>query len=142
MNKTIIPYIFLGGKTEEAIAFYREVLGAEPGMVLHYNQSPVHVPEQKVSPEYQNKVMHASFKIGDTEIFASDGSDPKDATTGFMLVYPIDSPSEGDRVFAALAEGGQIIMPMAETFFSPYYGMVIDRFNIGWMLMIPDGQPA
>ena len=141
MSKTITPYIFFGGNCEEAMNAYKTILNAEIGMVMHFNQSPDPVPEGMLAPGFENKVMHASFTIGGTEIFASDGCNPDDAGQGFMLHYPIDSTEEGDKIFSALAEGGEVIMPLEKTFWSPYYGMVKDRFGIGWMVSIVGEQP-
>lgn len=82
--------------------------------------------------------MHCSFRVGGTTVMASDGcSAEKGSFEGFALSLSVASEAEADRVFAALAEGGQVRMPLGNTFFSPRFGMVEDRFGVGWMIVVP-----
>ncbi|SCY32184.1 PhnB protein [Nitrosospira sp. Nl5] len=133
-------YLFFDGRCEEAIEFYRGALGAEVTMLMRFKDAPPEAPsDSKESctppPGGENKVMHASFRIGDTTLLASDGHcQGKPSFQGFSLSLIASSEAEADRLFAALAEGGQVQMPLAKTFFSPRFGMVADRFGVSWMI--------
>ena len=137
----IQPYLFFDGRCEEAIEFYRGALGAEVIMLMRFKDAPPEpkAPEPNEScmppPGAENKVMHASFRIGDTTVLASDGHcQGKPSFQGFSLSLIVASEAEADRLFAALAEGGQVQMPLGKTFFSPRFGMVADRFGVSWMI--------
>lgn len=135
---TIQPYLFFAGRADEAIAFYQKVFGAELQMILRFKDSPDPVPEGKIAQGWEDKVMHSSLKIGESIVLASDGCGPDDAGfKGFGLSYAAKDAVEADRVFAALADGGQAMMPMGKTFFSPRFGMVEDRFGVHWMVLVP-----
>lgn len=135
---TIQPYLFFGGRADEAVAFYQKALGAEPQMLLRYAQSPDPIPEGVIAPGWENKIMHLALKIGDSVILASDGHSPGDAGfKGFSLTYTAKDIAEADRVFAALAEGGSVNMPLGATFFSPRFGMASDRFGLSWIVIVP-----
>ena len=128
------PYLFYEGRCEEALAFYRGALGAEVTMLMRFKESP---DPGMVAPGTGDKVMHASFRIGETMVLASDGRcQGKPNFQGFSLSVGAPSEAEADRLFAALGEGGQVQMPMAKTFFSPRFGMVADRFGVGWMVIV------
>jgi PhnB protein len=132
------PYLFFEGRTEEAVEFYRSALGAEVTMLMRYKESPEPPPPGMVPPGSENKVMHASFRIGETEVMASDGSCAgKPSFQGISLSLTVRDEAEADRVFGALAKGGQVQMPLAKTFFSPRFGMVADRFGVSWMVIVP-----
>lgn len=142
-DQTIIqPYLFFDGKCEEAIEFYRRALGAQLNMQMRYKESP-EPPPPGCGPVDGNKIMHAQFQIGGTVIMASDGratNQPK--FEGFALSLIRDSEAEVERAFNALAEGGQVEMPLAKTFFSARFGMVVDRFGVMWMVLVrPTGDP-
>lgn len=129
-------YLFFNGRCEEAVAFYRNSLGAEEVMLVRYGESPELPPPGMVPPGMENKVMHASLRIGDSVVMAPDDCGP-DASTrfqGFSLSLTVQDAAEADRVFAALADGGQVRMPLARTFWSPRFGMLTDRFGVGWMV--------
>jgi PhnB protein len=131
----IQPYLFFDGRCEEAIAFYRKALGAEVQMLMRYKQSPDPVPAGMLPPGSENKVMHASLQIGETVVMASDGH--CSGTTnfhGFSLSITVPSAADAERVFAALADGGKVTMPLGKTFWSPCFGMLADRFGVGWMV--------
>jgi len=127
---TIQPYLYFAGRAEEAIALYQTVLGAELQMLLRFKDSPDSAPPGTIAPGWENKVMHSSLKIGESIVMASDGCG-SDATgfKGFGLSYAVKDAAEADRIFAALADGGQVKMPLGKTFFSPRFGMVEDRFG-------------
>ena len=127
-------YLFFDGRTEEAIEFYKKHLGAKVDMLMRFkeNPEPSHNP-----PNSAEKIMHAAFHIGDTQVLASDGNCAgKAAFQGFGLALSVKSEAEADKMFAALADGGQVQMPLGKTFFSPKFGMVADRFGVSWMIMV------
>jgi PhnB protein len=133
---TIRPYLFFGGRCEEAMAFYTQALGAQVEMKMLFSESPVQVPPGMLQEGFEDKVMHASFRIGDMSVMASDGCDDKSKFDGFRLALSFKSEDEVRRAFDALADGGRVDMPLAQTFWSPLYGMVTDRFGVGWMVMV------
>jgi len=130
------PYLFFDGRCEEALEFYKKTLGAEVKALLRFKDNPEPQPGM-TPPGAENKVMHANFRIGDTDLLASDGrclGQPK--FQGFSLSLWAKTEAEADKKFAALADGGQVQMPLAKTFFSPRFGMVADKFGIGWMVLV------
>ena len=137
-NKHFVqPYLFFNGSCEQAVEFYRKALGAEVEMMMRYKDSPEPPQPGMVPPGFENKIMHASFRIGATTLMASDGcAAEKTNFQGFSLSLSVPSEAEADRVFAALAEGGQVRMPLTKTFWSPRFGMVADRFGLGWMITV------
>ena len=135
-SPVIQPYLFFGGTCEEAISFYKTALGAEVEMIMKYKESPEQPPDGMLAPGYEDKVMHASFRIGATTVMASDGCGGTPSFEGFMLSLSVPSEAESDRAFNALAEGGEVRMPLGKTFWSPRFGMVIDRFGVGWMVSV------
>lgn len=133
----IHPYLFFSGRCEEALEYYQRTIGAQVEMKMRFQESPDPVPEGRLQPGFENKIMHASFRVGDMTIMASDGCDDKTSFSGFRLVLSVGSEDDANRIFNALAEGGQVDMPLTPTFWSPCYGMVTDKFNVGWMVMVP-----
>jgi PhnB protein len=132
----IQPYLFFDGRCEEAITFYRGTLGAEVTMLVRFKDSPE--PAQN-PPGTENKVMHASIRIGDSTVLVSDGHcQGKPNFQGFSLSVSVANGAEAKRVFDALADGGQVQMPLTKTFFSPSFGMVADRFGVGWMVYVAE----
>ena len=142
-NRMIQPYLFFNGSCEQAIEFYRKVLGAEVEMMMRFKESPEPPPPGTVPAGFENKIMHASFRVGQTTVLASDGcSADKADFEGFSLSLSVPNEAEADRVFNALANGGQVKMPLTKTFFSPRFGMLQDRFGIGWMISVAPSQQA
>jgi PhnB protein len=130
-------YLFFEGRTEEAIELYQKVLGAKVEMLMRYKESPDPPPPGMVPPGAENKVMHSSFRIGETVVMASDGScTGKPVFNGFSLSVTVANEGEAERVFAALGDGGKVQMPLAKTFFSPRFGMVADKFGVSWMVIV------
>jgi PhnB protein len=130
----IQPYLFFDGRCEEAIEFYRRALGAEVTMLMRFKESPD--PEMN-PPGAGDKVMHLSFRIGDTTLLASDGHcEGRPSFQGFSLSLTAPNEAEAELLFMALADGGQVQMPLAKTFFSPRFGMVADRFGVSWMIYV------
>src|SRR5882762_8451870 len=131
-NHCVQPYLFFNGSCEQALEFYRNAIGAEVEMMMRYKESPEPTPPGMVPPGFENKIMHASFRVGGTTLMASDGcSTDKPNFQGFSLSLSVASETEADRAFAALANGGKVTMPLAKTFWSPRFGMLEDRFGVG-----------
>jgi len=127
-------YLFFDGRCEEALQFYSKHLGAKVEMLMRNKESPQPPPPGMNAPG--EKVMHAAFRIGDTQLLASDGCcTGKPRFEGFALTARDDA--EAKRLFNALADGGKVNMPLAPTFFASSFGMVADRFGVGWMVMAP-----
>jgi PhnB protein len=134
----IQPYLFFEGRCEEAMMFYRDVLGAEVTQLMRYSDSPEAPPPGMLPPGSENRIMHASMRIGESVVLVSDGNcSGKPGFSGFSLTLNAANDAEAERLFAALAEGGQIRMPMAQTFFASRFGMLADRYGLGWMVIVP-----
>lgn len=131
----IQPYLFFAGNCEEAIEFYRKALGAEVDMMMRFRESPEPPPPGMVPEGWDDKVMHASFRVGGALVMASDGcgEDPQ-KFEGFSLSLTVPDGATADRMFGALADGGQVTMPLGKTFWSPRFGMLTDRFGVNWMI--------
>ena len=128
------PYVFFEGRCQEALEFYRRALGAEVMAMMRYKESP---DPGMIQPGTEDKVMHAAFKVGETTVFASDGrASGQPSFQGFALSLTVRDEREADRLFAALVDGGQVIMPLMATFFSPRFGMTSDRFGVSWMVYV------
>ena len=134
---TVQTYLFFNGRCEEALEFYQEVAGAKVEMVLRFNESPDPVQEDMIPPGFEDKIMHCSFTIGQTTVMATDHPGVVPQFGAFRLALTVPTESAADRVFNALADGGKVDMPLTKTFWSPRYGMLTDKFGIGWMVMVP-----
>jgi len=129
------PYLTFGGRCEEAIEFYRKALGAELVMQARFKDAPE--PQPGLPDCFEDKIMHATLRIGDTVLMASDGRCEGQATfEGFSLSIAVPDEPEAERVCAALGEGGLVTMPLAKTFWAPKFGMVQDRFGVSWMVSV------
>ncbi len=130
------PYLFFDGRCEDALKFYQKVLGAQVIMQMRFKDSP-EPPNAECGPVDANKIMHVSFRIGETEIMASDGNNTgKPSFQGFALSITAPTEADADRIFAQLSEGGQVTMPLTKTFFSPRFGMLADKFGVHWMILV------
>ncbi|MFY9735602.1 MAG: VOC family protein [Rhodoplanes sp.] len=129
--------MFFDGRCEEALDFYKKTLGAEVEMLMRVKDSPQPPPAGTYPPGSENKIMHSSFRINGTTVMASDGcAQGKPKFEGFSLSVDAKDETMADRVFAALADGGNVQMPLGETFFARRFGMVADRFGVGWMIIV------
>lgn len=132
----IEPYLFFQGRCEEALDFYRTVFDAEQTMLMRYRESP-EPPPMPLPPGWEDKVMHAALRIGETLLMASDGCGGEPPRfEGFSLSVEMPDAETAGRVFDVLAQHGQVQMPLGKTFFSPCFGMVTDRFGVGWMIIV------
>jgi PhnB protein len=128
------PYLDFNGRCDEALEFYKTAVGAEVATLMRWKDSP---DKSMCSAENAEKVMHSQFQIGDSTIMASDGRcTGKPNFHGVALTISANTEAEADKLFNALAEGGQVTMPLAKTFFSPKFGMVADKFGVGWMVLV------
>ncbi len=133
----IQPYLFFDGRCEEAIELYKRVLGAKVEMLMRFSDSPEPIPPGMIPAGAEGKIMHAALRIGDTLVMASDGHcDGSQKFDGFSLSITLADIAECDGVFSALVEGGQVRMPLGKTFYSPRFGMLADRFGVGWMINV------
>lgn len=135
----IQPYLFFEGRTEEALEFYQSKLNAKVEFLMRYKDNP----DPKYNPPNSGeKVMHSCFRIGDTQVMASDGNcTGKPSFQGFSLTFNAADEADAKRRFSALAEGGQVNLPLSETFFAKSFGMVADRFGLNWMVMAGPKNP-
>jgi PhnB protein len=134
----IESYLFFNGRCEEAIEFYQRALDAEVLMLMRNKESPEPPPPGTLPPGSEDKVMHATLRIGSSNLMLSDGyCDGKPAFTGFSLSLDAATEAEAERLFAALGDGGTVQVPLAKTFWSPKFGMLTDRFGVGWMVSVP-----
>ena len=130
-------YLCFDGRCEEAVAFYTKTLGAEVTMLLRFKDSPEPPQPGMVPPGAEDKVMHMSIRIGETTVLASDGrclGQPN--FQGFALSLTVPDAAEAEHLFTALADGGQVQMPLTTTFFAARFGMVADRFGVVWMISV------
>ena len=134
----IQPYLFFNGRCDEALEFYRSAIGAEVLFMMRHKDSPGPLPPGMLPSGFGEKVMHATVRVGTSTFMASDGSSAeKTEFLGFSLSLSVGTAAKADRAFAALADGGKVRMPLAKTFWSPRFGMVEDRFGLGWMVTVP-----
>ncbi len=136
-ESTVQPYLFFSGRCEEAMTFYEKSPGARVVMKMRFSESPDPVPEGMMQAGFEYKIMHASLTIGKMTVMVSDGCDDKSKFDGFRLALSVPTVSAADSAFKALAEGGKVDMPLMKTFWSPRYGIVTDKFGVGWMVMVP-----
>jgi len=127
-------YLFFDGRCDEAIDFYKKTLGAKVDMLMRWKDSP---EKSMCTPGNENKVMHSSLTIGETRVMASDGRNTgKPEFKGFALSVNAKDNADADRMFNALADGGSVVMPLDKTFFSPRFGMTMDKFGVCWMVIV------
>ena len=130
------PYLFFDGRGEEAIEFYKRALGATVNMLMRNKDNPEPQPGM-TPPGAENKIMHANLRIGETDVLISDGSCLGQPNfQGFSLSLTVKTVAEADKFFAALSDRGQVRLPLTKTFFSPRFGMLADRFGVGWMIYV------
>jgi len=130
------PYLFFDGKCEEALEFYKSAIGAKVDMMMRFSEAPEKPPEGAMPAGSEKKIMHAAFKVGDTQIMASDGHCAgKPSFQGFGLTLNAANDAEADKLFNAVGKGGQVQQPLTKTFFASRFGMVTDRFGVMWMVI-------
>lgn len=134
----VTPYLFIDGRCEEAIEFYKKNLGAKVEMLMRFKEAPGHTPP----PGTENKVMHACVTINGAPVMMSDGHcTEKMSFSGFSLSLDFKTLADAKKTFDALAEGGQVTQPLIDTFFAEGFGMVSDKFGVGWMFLAAPKNP-
>jgi PhnB protein len=134
---SLTPYLFFNGRAEEAAEFYRRALDAKVSMLMRYSDSPEPHPPGMVQPGFENKVMHMTLQIGDSTLHgADDCTGAQSMFQGFSLSLTAADETQARRLFDRLADGGKVQMPPTKTFFSPLFGMLQDRFGVGWMVLV------
>lgn len=135
------PYLNFSGRTEEALDFYKKAVGAKVGMLMRFKDAPPGQGMGSASPP--DKIMHASFKVGDTVVMASDAEcSGKAEFKGITLSLSARTTGQGEKLFDALSAGGKVMMPMSETFFAKRFGMLADKFGVSWMVIVEKPMPA
>jgi PhnB protein len=130
----IQPYLSFEGRCDEAIEFYKKAIGAKVEMVMRFKDAP---DQSMISPGNADKVMHAALRAGDAMLLMSDGRCTGSANFhGIALALTATSDADAKRMFDALADGGKVNMPMTKTFFSSNFGMLSDKFGVGWMVLV------
>ena len=128
------PYLYFGGRCAEAIEFYKSALGAQVDMMMRFSESP---DPNMCAPGTGDKIMHASMRVGESVVMFSDGRcDGLPTFAGISLSLLTKDAAEAEKLFHALSDGGQVQMPLTETFFSPRFGMVADKFGVSWMVLV------
>ena len=136
-SRMVQTYLFFNGNCEQAVEFYRKAIGAEVEMMMRFKDSPEPHPPGMLAPGWETKVMHCSFRVGQTVVMASDGCGSAPAGFhGFSMSISVKTEADADQAFAALSEGGKVTMPLTKTFWSLRFGMLQDRFGIGWMVSV------
>ena len=134
----IQPYLFFNGRTEEALHFYRDAIGARIEMLMRNRDAPE--PPVGCPPDSAEQVLHAAFRVGESVVLASDGPVPG-GFNGFALSLYASDAADARSKFDALAAGGRVSMPVSETFFATAFGMLVDRFGVHWMVIHPKPMP-
>ena len=139
----IEPYLFFNGRCDEAISFYQQTLGAEVQFLMRHGEAPEQPPPGTLPPGSEGKVMHATLTIGQSTLMLSDGGcSGSTHFQGFSLSFNVADTAAAKRVFAALSDGGSVQMPLEKTFWSPCFGMLQDRFGLGWMVSVEASTTA
>ena len=127
-------YLFFNGQCEEALEFYKSAIGAKIEFTMHYRDSPEPMPGVSMRPNFEGKVMHATVRIGGTTLMAADDCVSERSFDGFSLSLALPTEADAHRAFDALSDGGRVTMPLTKTFWSPCFGMLTDKFGVGWMV--------
>jgi PhnB protein len=141
-NPVVQPYLFFNGRCEEAIEFYKKAVGAEVMFLMRFKDSPEPPPPGAQPPGVENKIMHSTLRIGGSVVLVSDGRNSGILNfDGFAMSLSAPTPADADRWFAALSDGGKVVMHICKTFFSPRFGMVTDKFGVVWMVIVQPDRP-
>ena len=133
-------YLNYGGNCEQAFRFYEQHLGGKITMMMRHGEQP---NTSAVSPEWKNAILHARISIGGTELLGADiPPDRFQPIRSAYLSLTVNSIEEAERIYALLSNGGQIFMPMEETFFAYRFAMLRDQFGTSWMLLHQKPQTA
>lgn len=136
MSATLTPYLFFGGRCEEAMQFYGQAIGAKTEFAMRHQDSPDPAPPGMLKPGFEKKIMHATLQVQGATLMCSDGCDESSKFDGFRLSLAFPTEAEAQQAFTALSAGGEVLMPLTKTFWSPCFGMVTDKFGVGWMVTV------
>lgn len=134
----VSTYLFFNGRCEEAVDYYKQTLGADVEMLMRFADAPDGYEPPGMPDAMKSKVMHVAFNVGDTSIMASDGmcnGESRPSFDGFSLSISVPDVASAEKVFDALAADGTVSQPLIETFFSPRFGIVADKFGVSWMIV-------
>jgi PhnB protein len=133
------PYLYFNGNCEEAFSFYEKVLGAKVQMMMKHSEAPM---DTKSDPAWANKIIHARMEVGGAVVMASDAPPQHyHQPQGFSMSIGVKDPAEAEKIFAALSEGGGVVMPLQETFWAQRFGMLRDKFGTNWMVNCEKPMP-
>jgi PhnB protein len=135
---TLNTYVNFAGKCAEAFRFYERHLGAQIGMMMTHGEAP---DQSHVRPEWKDAVLHARISIGDTELMGADIPNAQPMRSAYLSLG-VQSDAEAERIFSALSEGGEVFIPIQETFFATRFAQFRDRFGINWMIIRERPMPA
>ena len=135
----LTTYVNFAGQCAEAFRYYEQHLGAKVDMLMTHGQNPA--PSPLATGEWKDAVLHARIAIGGTDLAGADIPKAEPMRSAYLTLNT-DSDSEAERIFSALSDGGQVLMPMQETFFASRFGQVRDRFGINWMILHERPMPA
>ena len=138
MNPTFQPYLFFRGRCSEAVAYYKQTLGAEEVTVICFKDSPEKPPASQMPTGMDDRIMHATLRVAGAELMMADGM--RSGPTDFDCVavsLTVSSEADVDRIVNALARDGKVQMPPGPTFFAKRFGGVIDKFGVNWMVLVP-----
>ena len=128
------PYLSFEGRCDEAIDFYKKAIGAKVEMMMRFKEAP---DQSMISPGNADKVMHAALRAGDAMLLMSDGRCTGSTNFhGIALALTVPTEADAERVFGGLSDGGKVNMPLQKTFFAPRFGMLADKFGVGWMVLV------
>jgi PhnB protein len=136
-NMQVQSYLFFNGRCQEAADFYATAIGAKVEMMMRYSDAPSPPPKGSLPEGWGDKVLHMALRIGETQVLASDGNSPTPEFSGFRLSLAVADAAAAKKAFAALADGGSVQAPLSSTFFAESFGMLTDKFGVGWMVLSP-----
>jgi PhnB protein len=128
---TLTTYVNFAGKCKEAFRYYEQHLGAKAGTMMTHGEAP---GQSNLQPEWKDAVLHARITLAGTELSAADIPNAEPMRSAYLTLNA-DSEGEAERIFSALSDGGQVFMPLEETFFASRFGQLRDRFGINWMIL-------
>jgi PhnB protein len=134
----MLTYVNFAGTCAEAFRFYEQHLGGTIGMMMTHGQAP---DQSAVKPEWKDAVLHARLSVGGTELLGADIPSAQPMRSAYLSLN-VESDAEAERIFSALSDGGEVFMPMQETFFATRFGQLRDRFGINWMIIRERPMPS
>ncbi|RCW49035.1 VOC family protein [Paenibacillus prosopidis] len=142
MSISLNPYLCLDGNTKEAVHFYEKALGGKLLSIMTFGDMPAD-PNHPLTDDMKDRVMHAHLKVGDADLMFSDtfpGMPFQPGDTVQIAIHPREE-ARAREIFAALEDGGQVVMPLQKTDWSPLYGIVKDKFGVTFQVNVPGEQP-